>query len=264
MSHCQDDIIVIPIPGPIGGDGYTGPTGQNGANGIESTGPTGPIGVVGIVGLQGFTGPTGIVGFQGQTGPTGSAAAGTVGPAGNSGGIGPAGPQGPLGSTSPNIPAAYYALTVSDLTPVITILGDDPISWNTGFIPAPFFGGGSFITCPPGVYEINFGFNATVVADLIGVNRPVVLSLVANGIYMGPNYTLQTQLAAEAANNLTSLITSGTSVSTIAKFTDITVLEVRNGFSNGQSIGFQNTVNDTLNSFVDGALAAYITILKLE
>lgn len=257
--------IVIPIVGPQGPAGDRGATGPNGTSTTGAMGPVGSAGINGPAGPLGIQGVVGPAGLPGLIGPTGPGTPGATGGAGLAGPAGLGGPTGPSGGTDPNLPYAYLSITTAANEPAITIPGNAPIVFTNAVISPDFlYSSGVLIILTPGFYQINFGFNATAVG-LSGVPRPALFALVNNGVYLGEEYAVQSnyQLVVAPFGVTTELTTSGVSASVITYLNAISILEMRNGFSNGQPITFQNTVNDMTNSLVDGAICAYMNVVRL-
>lgn len=263
MSHCKKKSCKksckkssVPIPGPKGPTGATGPAGLAGF--------TGPLGPAGLPGPQGPTGPTGIgptgpTGPQGLIGPTGlpNSIPGVTGPLGPLGSPGPQGPQGLIGTT---VVAgfAFLAFTVSRSGGTVTLAAQDPVLFtnqvlDTGFSYNPLTGE---LTVIAGTYNLDFGFMSTAI---VGV-RPATFAIYRNGLPISGAYALSTNYQSPGNVFLSS---AGTQASTIIALTAGSTISLRNAYTNGQPITFQNTTNDLTNSFLDGALAAYITLVRI-
>ncbi len=249
----------IPIPGPLGQTGATGPTGSNGENG--STGPTGPQGAQGAQGLRGQTGATGIQGNTGPIGVTGPAAvSGITGPTGSVGLQGPVGPQGLAGGTtivdyiylnkSLGLNGPTYSVTAGS-----TFVFDQSVATSSMLYNAVT---GVLTVVNAGTYELNFGFNSTAINGI----RPEIIAVYQNGLPVGAHYALQTDYV-KVISSPNRLMTSGTQTSTNLVISAGDTIEIRNPFLNG-SIDFQNTVNDSLNSFAGGAVAAYLKLTRIS
>ena len=242
-----------PIIGPVGPTGYTGPTGPsivapNGPAGFSATGPTGEAGLNGTTGLTGFTGPAS------ATGPTGLA-----------GDVGPIGITGATGSAGNQIVASYAYLNLIVVRDAnVIVAAGDPVLFSTGVTPIspdmaynPF--NGQLFLGTSGTYEVSFGFSQTAI---MGGNRPAAFVLYLNNVSLGENYAIQTDYSTDENPNRIS--TSGTQIATTLFIPENSVLDMRNAFTNGQQIEFQNITNQIQPSYVAGALAAYLKITRIS
>jgi len=260
-SDCTDSsglLYFITVRGTMGNTGQTGYVGATGTIIDGSTGPTGPTGDIGVVGNSGVRGPDGPIGNQGIKGPMGESLAGDTGGVGVTG---PLGPVGPPGSTSTSLIHAHLSLTVSP-GETRSVLADTPINYPSASFSSGFFSYalGILTIFKTGLYEINFGFNATQVGSANPMSAPVCIALVLNGNYLSTNYSLCTQYVSENAVNQTKVITnSGTSISTLLPITiPNSTLEVRNAFTI-ITIAFQNSILGS-----GHIVATSITLIKIN
>lgn len=250
MTKCCIKKCNKPIIGPVGPTGYTGPTGPSrvafiGPAGFSATGPTGAAGLNGGTGLTGFTGP------NSATGPTGLA--------GSIGSIGPVGPAGLLGEQVV-FSFAYLSLIVIEGISFGITAGDSVIfSGITPISPDMSYNvsTGQLTIGTSGTYEVSFGFSQTEIDG----NLPAFFVLYLNNSSLGENYALQTDYVADPSPN--KLANSGTQASTTLFIPAGSVLDMRNGYTDGKQITFRNITNETIPSLVSGSLAAYIKIMRI-
>jgi len=115
-----------------------------------------------------------------------------------------------------------------------------------------------------GVYEISWGWSNSV----FGIaNAPCCFGLHKNGNNLGAQYTLSTNYILLTGNSSELLGASGTQTSNIATFAAGDKLELRNSFNPALFNVFNilyNSVNNSINSWVNGSTCAYIKLLKLN
>jgi len=266
MSYNADKCIkneLVLIPGRVGTTGSIGPTGPVRGFGTGSTGPIGPMGPMGqtgptgINGPPGFMGPVGVEGMQGDTGLSGTGFTGPTGPAGL---VGIPGQDGGLQSLGPIINYAYVSL-VDRSNNLVPVNFNEPVPFNHSVLGSgmSYTGTGGVLSITTGgFYKIMYGFNATA-TYVLNQETPTILGLVLNGSYLGGDYVLATSY--ERSLNLTHLSTSGTNSCTYYNIPNNSTLEFRN--LNSFQAFFQNNTNNLSVSFADGAILAYLTIIRI-
>jgi hypothetical protein len=256
-NHCnkckKDDFT--PIPGRLGTTGDTGPTGPFN---IGLTGPTGPTGPDGPTGNPGDTGPTGNdgpAGQVGQQGPTGLSGTGPTGPRGPTGNVGFTGGAGPLQALLPIRNYANVSL-VNGAFNLVTVNPNAPIIFTNAVLGLGIsYAAGTLTITTGGFYKIMYGFNATAVNQ----NHAIVFALVLNGVPLGPDFTLGTDYF--SSPNLVKLSCAGTNSCTYLNIPNGSTLQFRNVHVNAAI--FQNHTNNLANSVIDGAILAYLTIIRI-
>ncbi|HSW76659.1 MAG TPA: hypothetical protein VLG50_06425 [Candidatus Saccharimonadales bacterium] len=246
--------------GNTGPTGFTGNTGQTGSIGTTGfTGNTGPTGFIGYTGMTGNPGPIGNTGAPGPTGPLGPT--GPDGNTGQPGGPGDIGDTGPINNNPISTQFAHVALTLSDtgapvvVGPVFTVpFTNITLGGSITFNPLM----NALIIPVTGLYQILYGFNA--VGGVGGV-QPVCLAVYLNGIPISSSFAIQSDY--ESAAFVNKITTQGTQTAGLINITiPLSTLQLVNALTQAQ-VTFRNTVNNISISTTAGAVAAYMTIIKI-